>query len=182
VVIDELAFYLNTGNRKRDEAIATALRDLVARGRKTGIIVLAATQRPSHDVVPTSIRDLFAYRWAFRCTTPDASDTILGRGHAAQGFNAAEIPAEQRGVGWLRAEGTHPVRLRTYYLTDEQIDQLAADALQLRHLAARAGRPSGRLRADLRRIDLDTTDAQPAGGEQVQDDDTSPPTPGEEVA
>jgi hypothetical protein len=108
VVIDELAFYLNTGTRKLDDQIEDALRDLVARGRKTGIIVLAATQRPSFDVVPTSIRDLFAYRWALRCTTPEASDTILGGGHATLGYSASDIPAEHRGVSWLRSEGTTP--------------------------------------------------------------------------
>jgi DNA translocase FtsK/SpoIIIE-like protein len=133
VVIDELAFYLNTSDRRLDRDIERALRDVVARGRKTGIIVIAATQRPSHDVVPTSIRDLFAYRWAFRCTTPEASDTILGRGHASLGYSAATIDAAHRGVGWLRAEGTEPRRLRTYYLTDDHLAVLAGRAHALRN-------------------------------------------------
>ena len=158
VVIDELAFYLNTGNRKLDEQISAALRDLVARGRKTGIIVIAATQRPSHDVVPTSIRDLFAYRWAFRCTTPEASDTILGRGHASLGYSAADIDAAHRGVGWLRAEGTEPRRLRTFYLTDVHLTELAEHAATQRELA---GRPAGRLRADLHRLDHLVQDEDP---------------------
>jgi hypothetical protein len=184
VVIDELAFYLNTGNRKRDEAIAAALRDLIARGRKAGIIVIAATQRPSYDVVPTSIRDLFAYRWAFRCTTPEASDTILGRGHASAGYSADTIDATHRGVGWLRAEGTEPRRLRTYYLTDAHIEELAEHAATARQLARTHGR--SRLHAELRRIDT-------ASGDHVQDGEhTAPapdaptrrtrPTQGEEVA
>jgi len=33
--------------------------DLVARGRAAGIIVVDATQRPSADIIPTSLRDLF---------------------------------------------------------------------------------------------------------------------------
>ena len=44
-------------------------RDVVARGRAPGIIAVEATQRPSADIIPTSLRDLFGYRWAFRCST-----------------------------------------------------------------------------------------------------------------
>lgn len=66
VVIDELAFYLSIGERKEIAAFATGLRDLVSRGRAAGIIVVAATQEPAHDIVPTGVRDLFAFRWALR--------------------------------------------------------------------------------------------------------------------
>ncbi|MPY81396.1 MAG: hypothetical protein GEV04_24005, partial [Actinophytocola sp.] len=80
VAINELAFYLTMGDRSAVREFASLLRDLVARGRAAGIIVLAATQRPSGDIVPTSLRDLIGFRWALRCATRDASDTILGSG------------------------------------------------------------------------------------------------------
>ncbi len=67
------------------------MRDLVARGRAAGIIVVAATQKPSADVIPTSLRDLFGFRCALRCNTPQASDTILGQGWASLGFDAAKV-------------------------------------------------------------------------------------------
>ena len=70
VVIDELALFMNTGDRKLDGEISNHLRDLVSRGRAAGIIVLAATQKPSSDVIPTHIRDLFSMRWALRCAAP----------------------------------------------------------------------------------------------------------------
>ena len=66
VVIDELALYLNIGDRALEKAFAAALLDLVARGRAAGIIVIAATQKPAGNVIPTEIRDLFGFRWAFR--------------------------------------------------------------------------------------------------------------------
>jgi DNA segregation ATPase FtsK/SpoIIIE, S-DNA-T family len=56
-------------------------------------------------VVPTYLRDLFGFRWALRCSTPDASDTILGRGWASQGYSAAQIDPTARGVGLLLQEG-----------------------------------------------------------------------------
>ena len=67
-VFDELAYYSATvGTKQERERFAVLVRDLVARGRAAGIIVIAATQRPSSDIIPTSLRDLFGYRWAFRC-------------------------------------------------------------------------------------------------------------------
>ncbi len=135
VVIDEVAFYLRGGEKAVRERFAELLRDLVSRGRAAGIIVVAATQKPSHEVVPTWIRDLFAYRLALRCTSPDASDTILGQGWAHQGFSAATIDPSTRGVGYLLAEGGVPVLLMTPYLSDEDIDELASRALALRGLS-----------------------------------------------
>ena len=84
------------------------LRDVVARGRAAGIVVVAATQKPSVDVVPSSIRDLFGFRLALRCATKDASDTVLGSGWAAQGYSASDINGSTRGVGWLLSEGSVP--------------------------------------------------------------------------
>jgi FtsK/SpoIIIE family len=132
VAVNELAFYTATGDRKQRTEFADRLRDLVARGRAAGIIVLAATQRPSSDVVPTSLRDLFGFRWALRCSTPDASDTILGRGCATAGVSATDIPAEARGVGYLLAEGGQPVRCKAYYLDDDTIHAIAARGAVLR--------------------------------------------------
>ncbi len=46
---------------------------------------------PPPDIVPTSLRDLFGYRWAFRCATDDSSDVVLGKGTAKSGYTAATI-------------------------------------------------------------------------------------------
>jgi DNA segregation ATPase FtsK/SpoIIIE-like protein len=132
VVCDELAFYLNTSDRNGNREAGNLFRDLVSRGRAAGFVVLAATQKPSGDVVPTSLRDLFAFRWAFRCTTPQMSDTILGGGWASAGFSASSIDAAHRGIGFLLHEGGQPVRLRTFYLSDDDLSRLAARAEALR--------------------------------------------------
>lgn len=132
VVIDELAHYLLAPDRRERTEFAELLRDLVARGRAAGLVVLAATQKPSHDVIPTALRDLFGFRWALRCSTPQASDTVLGAGWAANGCSAADIDSGQRGVGYLLHEGDKPVRLRSHYLDDETIDRLARRAVAIR--------------------------------------------------
>jgi DNA segregation ATPase FtsK/SpoIIIE, S-DNA-T family len=132
VVVDELALYLRGGTKALHDRFAEALRDLVSRGRAAGVIVVAATQKPSHDVVPTFVRDLFSYRMAMRCTSPDASDTILGQGWAARGYSAATIDSAQRGIGYVLAEGGIPRRFRAPFFTDEDIAVLAHRAEVLR--------------------------------------------------
>lgn len=132
VVIDELAHYLTASDRKERSKFADLLRDLVSRGRAAGIIVLAATQKPSADVVPTSIRDLFGFRWAMRCSTPQASDTILGSGWASAGYSAADVDPASRGVGYLLHEGGIPQRIRSYYLDDSALASLSKRAEALR--------------------------------------------------
>ena len=131
--IDEVAYYSATvGTPAQQKEFNAANRDVVARGRAPGIIPVEATQRPSADIIPTSLRDLFGYRWAFRCSTEASSDTILGHGWANAGYSATEIDPKARGVSWLRAEDGIPRRVKAAYLTDEQIIDLAAWAAQAR--------------------------------------------------
>ncbi len=130
--MDELAFYVAGPDRKLSAEFAGRLRDLVARGRAVGVIVLAATQKPAAEVIPTSLRDLFGFRWALRCLTPQASDTVLGAGWAGLGHTTSAVDAADRGVGLLLAEGGMPVRLRACWLDDDQLAALAARAEALR--------------------------------------------------
>ena len=132
-VLDELAYYsATTGDKTQREQFVMLIRDVVARGRSVGIIVVAATQRPSADIIPTSLRDIFGYRCAFRCTTDVSSDIVLGFGWAQQGYSAFSIAPEDRGIGWLLAEGGRPRRFRAAYLSDSDIRYLVATATDIR--------------------------------------------------
>ncbi len=132
--IDELAYFSATvGTKAEREKFTTILRDCAARGRKAAHRYVIATQRPSYDIVPASLRDLFGYRWAFRCSTDDSSDVVLGKGWASRGYTAAAIDVEARGVGLLLAEGKRvPRRVKAAYLDDFDIRRLAARAAALR--------------------------------------------------
>ncbi|MFE5482388.1 FtsK/SpoIIIE domain-containing protein [Streptomyces sp. NPDC056527] len=131
--VDELMFY--TTDEEYGKKITKALRNLVSRGRAAGIVTFCATQKPGSDVVDTSLRDLLSIRWALRCTTPEASDTILGKGAAASGYSAKTIQAEMRGAGYLWAEGTNPQMVRADYYTDEKVETLLARATEWRRKA-----------------------------------------------
>jgi hypothetical protein len=138
LVIDELALYVAGIDKKLADRFAELLRDLVARGRAAGIIVLAATQKPSIDIVPSALRDLFGFRWAMRCATREASDTVLGSGWSTRGFSAADIAPSMRGVGLLLHEGGIPVRLRSFHLSDADVGVIAERAHRLRHCGSSA--------------------------------------------
>jgi S-DNA-T family DNA segregation ATPase FtsK/SpoIIIE len=146
VPVDEVAYFSATvGTSVQQKAFNAANRDVVARGRAPGIIAVEATQRPSADIIPTSLRDLFGYRWAFRCSTEASSDTILGHGWASKGYTAEDIDPQARGVSWLRAEDGIPRRIKAAYLTDDHIITLADHAAAMRVAAKPVESVSGKV-------------------------------------
>jgi S-DNA-T family DNA segregation ATPase FtsK/SpoIIIE len=133
VIIDELAMYSAVlGTKPQQEEFAMLLRGLVSLGRACGIPVVAATQRPSFDIIPTSLRDLFGYRAAFRCTTLNSSNIILGQGWGEQGYNANDIAPDNQGEAYLIAEGGIPHRIKAAYLSDNDIYSIADYAAWIR--------------------------------------------------
>jgi DNA segregation ATPase FtsK/SpoIIIE, S-DNA-T family len=147
VSVDEIAYYSATvGDRKTQDGFSALLRDLAARGRAVGIMVAAATQRPSSDIIPTSLRDLFAWRFAGRCTTDVSSDIVLGHGWANRGWSANSISPNNPGAGLLIGEGGVPQLAKIVYLSDQDCSAIADYAATVR--AAFAGSaPAGVERA-----------------------------------
>jgi hypothetical protein len=127
LAIDEIAEYANLPNPK-DALEFNRLLGIVARkGRALGFIPVAATQKPHGDNMDTNNRDLFHYRLAFASSNATMSNLILSDGWAGNGYNAADIPTSQPGVGYLRTQG-HPVKIRTPYLTDTDLETIASRA------------------------------------------------------
>ncbi|MFY1675066.1 FtsK/SpoIIIE domain-containing protein [Plantactinospora sp. WMMB334] len=136
VAVDEIAYFSATaGDDKTQKLFAALLRDIVARGRAVGIIVAAATQRPSSDIIPPSLRDLFAWRFAGRTTNDVSSDIILGHGWYARGFSSNSIDPDNQGEGFLIAEGGRPNRVKAAYMTDTDIIRVADYATWTRRRA-----------------------------------------------
>lgn len=133
VVVDELSLFTATyGTPAEQKEFSRLLRDIVSRGRAACMPVVASAQRPSSDVVPTSLRDLFAYRWAFRCTTPASSDVVLYDGLATAGYDASQLDPDAAGVGYLLAHGGVPLRIKSAYLDDEEIAAIVRAGQHLR--------------------------------------------------
>ena len=80
---------------------------------------------PRVDIIPKSLRDLFGYRAAFRCTSTGSSNIILGDGWSEAGFSATDISPLNPGEAFLIAEGGIPQRIKVAYLSDADIIALA---------------------------------------------------------
>jgi len=138
---DEIAMFSTVlGTKEQREEFATLLRGLVALGRACGMPVVAASQRTSWDIIPASLRDLFGYRCAFRCTTTGSSDVILGAGWADLGYSATDIDPDNRGAALLLAEGGIPKMIKASWLSDDNIYAIADYATWLRRPSTRPHR------------------------------------------
>ena len=111
------------------------------------------------------MRDLFSYRWAFRCTTDSSSDVVLGQGWATEGYTAADIDPLARGVGWLLSETGVPRRIKAAYLTDDD-HQVPG---RLRGPAARQGHRRMTALHALNGHDSHITSGPPGGPEHRQE-------------
>ena len=141
VAIDEIAYFSATiGSKQQRDEFSMLLRDLVARGRAVGIIVVAATQRPSSDIIPTSLRDLFAWRFAGRCTNDSSSDIVLGHGWANKGWSANVVSPRNPGAGLLISENGSPEMVKVAYLDDRTCAAIAKYAAALRATVAAGDR------------------------------------------
>ncbi|WP_328421079.1 FtsK/SpoIIIE domain-containing protein [Micromonospora sp. NBC_00389] len=142
-IIDELAMFSTVlGTKAQQEEFSTLLRGLVSLGRACGMPVIAATQRPSWDIIPASLRDLFGYRAAFRCTSLNSSNIILGQGWAEQGYTASDISPTNQGAAYLLAEGGVPRRIKAAYLTDTDIYNIADYAAWTRRPTSSSSAPA----------------------------------------
>lgn len=147
MVIDELAELVAAGGspdeKKADVDRSLAIRRLIAKGRAAGIVVITATQKPSSDVIPTGLRDLIQLRVAYATTNGDMTDTILGKGMGQMGGLAHVIPADMQGTCYVIAETSRtPIRARTYWVPDDDVEGLAASTAHLRvHLPWLGGAP-----------------------------------------
>lgn len=138
VIIDELADLVSGGVEKeekaRETAITSKIRRLVALGRAAGFVIVTATQKPLAEIIPTSLRDLIQQRVAYATTTPAMTETILGSGMAQMGGLSHEISGgPMRGVCYVVHESSRtPVRARTYWIPDEDVEGHAEATAHLR--------------------------------------------------
>ena len=125
VMIDELAaltaYCPQRDLQRRAEA---AINLLCSQGRAPGFMVFACLQDPRKEVIPS--RGLFTQMVGLRLK--DASETAMVLGEQAMAGGAAchRITRDVPGTGFVLPEdGTHPVRVRAGYASDEAIRTVA---------------------------------------------------------
>ncbi|MFC4535679.1 hypothetical protein [Sphaerisporangium dianthi] len=134
-VVDETRYYVTS---PQGEEIVDAMVDIASRGPAAGVLLVLASQRMTTDAIPGPLKGVCSLRWAMRCPDSTASNAVLGQGAVGRGFDASEIPRRtHRGVGILDADGSEPVKLRSYFLDDSGPDltDIAEAAYVLRQAA-----------------------------------------------
>jgi S-DNA-T family DNA segregation ATPase FtsK/SpoIIIE len=96
------------------------------------VVAILSTQRPTHDIVPTSLRDLCDIRISYRTMTRTSSDVILGDDMARRGYTATDIDLNARGVAWVWADGPAPVRVKTVWIPTKLRQRLATETAEFR--------------------------------------------------
>lgn len=114
LIVDELAAFIDIPDRKLRGQIVSVLRDIVSRGPACLMPVVLATQKPEDKVIPSQIRDVCGQKVALATTTPDMTDTILGRGWAKKGATAHEFGETDKGAAWLLEDGSRPRQVQTF--------------------------------------------------------------------
>jgi S-DNA-T family DNA segregation ATPase FtsK/SpoIIIE len=76
-VIDELADLVVGEKRGEGKLAELKLQRIVARSRAAGIHIIAATQRPSVDVISGSVKTNFTARLSFKLASSIDSKTVL---------------------------------------------------------------------------------------------------------
>lgn len=119
IVIDECQNYFEkrTGDKEATALTQEIVRlstSLVKKGRSAGITLIATTQKPTADSLPTGLRDNCALKICFRVTTKEAQKAALGDVDLDDSNNALSI--KKAGGAIILAETGHASRVRFFYM------------------------------------------------------------------
>lgn len=116
LIIDELQEALDALEPDLRKYVITRLCRIVRRGRKLGILVCLASQRPDATSVPTRLRDIITYRSCTQVKDTTSSDMVLGDGMARVGADASKLSEEHLGVNVLVTGPASFVTTRADYM------------------------------------------------------------------
>lgn len=113
VIIDEMADLMMVAGKE----IEAAVQRLAQMARAAGIHLIAATQRPSVDVITGTIKANFPTRISFQVTSRIDSRTILGEGGAEQLLGKGDML-------WMQAGGKLQ-RVHGPFVSDSHVEEVA---------------------------------------------------------
>ena len=130
IVIDECQNYFEkrTGDKEATaltQEIVRLATSLVKKGRSAGITLIATTQKPTADSLPTGLRDNCALKICFRVTTKEAQKAALGDIDLDDSNNALSI--NKAGGAVLLSENGDASRVRFFYMAPSDQERLIND-------------------------------------------------------
>ncbi|PXY23723.1 hypothetical protein BAY59_29220 [Prauserella coralliicola] len=109
--------------------------DLVKRGPATGIMLFLATQRPDSKSIPTGISANASFRFCLKVMGQMENDMVLGTSSYQAGIRATTFSWNDKGIGFLRGEGSDARIVRGVYTDKPGAKKIVARARALREAA-----------------------------------------------
>ncbi|WP_314411988.1 cell division protein FtsK [Streptomyces sp. DSM 40484] len=133
IAVDECQVFFEHGEHGKEfEEIAT---DLVKRGPATGIVFLAATQRPDAKSLPTGISANASARWCLKVMGQTENDMVLGTSAYKRGVRATMFAWGDKGIHYFIGEGSDARIVGSVYVDGPGADLIAARARKVREKA-----------------------------------------------
>ncbi|MBQ0849548.1 cell division protein FtsK [Streptomyces sp. BH-SS-21] len=133
IAVDECQVLFEHGEHGKEfEEIAT---DLVKRGPATGIVFLAATQRPDAKSLPTGISANASARWCLKVMGQTENDMVLGTSAYKRGVRATMFAWGDKGIHYFIGEGSDARIVGSVYVDGPGADVIAARARKVREKA-----------------------------------------------
>lgn len=133
IAVDECqVLFEHAEHGKEFEEIAT---DLVKRGPATGIVLLAATQRPDAKSLPTGISANASARFCLKVMGQTENDMVLGTSAYRRGIRATMFAWGDKGIHYFIGEGSDARIVSSVYVDAPGADVIAARARKVREKA-----------------------------------------------
>ena len=127
IVIDECQTFFEKRTNKEENAliqdIVRLATSLVKKGRSAGITLIATTQKPTSESLPTGLRDNCPLRVCFRVTTKEAQKAALGDTSAGDDRIDA-LSIRNAGGAVILSETGDASRVRFYYMSPSDQERL----------------------------------------------------------
>lgn len=137
IVIDECQNYFEKRTNKEENALIQEIvrlsTSIVKKGRSAGITLIATTQKPTAESLPTGLRDNCKLRICFRVTTKEAQKAALGDVDLDDSNNALSIT--NAGGAIILAETGDTSRVRFFYMNPDTQKMLIDDEVAKRKTA-----------------------------------------------
>lgn len=134
IVIDECQNFFEKRTNKEENALVQEIvrlaTSLVKKGRSAGITLIATTQKPTSESLPTGLRDNCSLKICFRVTTKEAQKAALGDVDLDDSNNALSI--NKAGGAVLLSENGNASRVRFYYMSPSDQERLIGDEVAKR--------------------------------------------------
>lgn len=135
ILLDECHLAFDTGRGKAGDLgkeITELAEYLVRVGPAAGITLVASTQRPDADSLPSGIRANVQIRFCLKVADQGTNDMVLGTSAYRNGVRATEFGLRDKGIGYLAGEGAQPVIAWTHNVDADKASAIVARARQLR--------------------------------------------------